>query len=159
MTKEKANTSKSEVTRRSVHLPNEVYENVCALAREKHTTPAEIMRSLITKGLTVGFIEDSEGMIRRIVHEEVKGIVDHETDRLVKLILKCTKAAAAALFLLLLLVMNDYAGEMSATDLLANAFKQTAKYMRLKDKSHDEYAAEARDLIAGARTIGRKDDN
>ncbi len=155
----KEKKEKSAVTRRSVHIPNDVYENVCALAREKHTTPAEIMRSLITKGLTIGFIEESESMVRRIVHEEVKTVLQHEVDRLVKLILKCTKAAAASLFLLLLLVINDYAGEMSTTDLLANAFKQAAKYMRLKDKSHDEYVAEAREFIAGTKTIGRKDDN
>ena len=155
----KEKNEKSAVTRRSVHLPNDVYENVCALAREKHTTPAEIMRSLITKGLTVGFIEESEGMVRRIVHEEVKNVLQHEVDRLVKLVLKDTKASSASLNLLLLLLMHDYAGEMSTTDLLANAFKQSAKYMRLKDKTHDEYVAEAREFIAGAKTIGRKDDN
>ena len=155
----KEKNEKSAVTRRSVHLPNDVYENVCALAREKHTTPAEIMRSLITKGLTVGFIEESEGMVRRIVHEEVKNVLQHEVDRLVKLVLKDTKASSTSLNLLLLLLMNDYAGEMSATDLLANAFKQSAKYMRLKDKTHDEYVAEAREFIAGAKMIGRKDDN
>lgn len=147
------------VTRRSVHLPDEVYSNVCTLARQKHTTPAEIMRSLISKGLTVSFIEDSEGMVRRIVHDEVKNVLEHEIDRLVKLILKCTKAASTSLFLLLLLIINDYTGEMTAADLLANAFKESAKFMRMKDKSHEEYLAEAKDLIGGAKTIGRKDDN
>ena len=155
----KEKVEKPSVTRRSVHIPDEVYENVCALAREKHTTPAEVMRSLITKGLSIGFIEESESMVRRIVHEEVKNVLQHEVDRLVKLILKCTKASSTSLNLLLLLLMNDYAGEMSATDLLANAFKQSAKYMRLKDKTHDEYVAEAREFIAGAKAIGRKDDN
>lgn len=155
----KEKVEKPSVTRRSVHIPDEVYENVCALAREKHTTPAEVMRSLITKGLSIGFIEESESMVRRIVHEEVKNVLQHEVDRLVKLILKCTKASSTSLNLLLLLLMNDYAGEMSATDLLANAFKQSAKYMRLKDKTHDEYVAEAREFIAGAKMIGRKDDN
>ncbi len=157
--KEKAKTSKSEVTRRSVHLPNDVYENVCTLAREKHTTPAEIMRSLITKGLSVGFIEDSEGMIRRIIYEAGKDIADHGIDRLIKLQLKDTKMSSSALFMLLLLVMDNYMGEMSEADLLANAFKQSAKYMRMKEKEHEEYLAEAKEFIAAAKAIGRKDDN
>ncbi len=157
--KEENKTGKNAVTRRSVHLPDEVYENICALAREKHTTPAAIMRSLITKGITVGFIEDSEGLIRRIIHEEMITVLDHEIDRLIKLMAKCTKVAAASLFLLILLLINDYAGEMSITDLLANAFKQAAKYMRMKDKTHDEYVAEAREFISGAKSIGIKDDN
>ena len=147
------------VARRSVHLPEEVYENVCKLAKEQHTTPSAVMRSLITKGLTVAFIEDSEGLVRRIVHEEVKLIIDHTVERLVKLQLKSTKASASALYMLLVLLQNDYVGEASAQDLLANAFKQAAIYMRTKEKTNDEYAAEAKEFIEGAKTIGKKDDN
>lgn len=146
-------------TRRSVCLPDNVYENVCALAKEKHTTPAAVMRSLIIKGLNVSFVEDSESLMRKIVHEEVKAVLDHGIERIVKLVLKATKAASASLYLLLNLLLHDYMGEVSAKDLLANAFKQSASYMRTKDKTYDEYAAEAEEFIAGAKTIGRKDDN
>lgn len=154
---EKSNRSAN--TRRSVCLPDDVYENVCALAREKHTTPASVMRSLIVKGLSVAFIDDSESLIRKIVHEEVKAVLDHGIDRVIKLVLKSTKASSASMYLILNLLLHDYIGEVSANDLLANAFKQAALYMRVKEKSYDEYAAEAKEFIAGAKTIGRKDDN
>lgn len=154
-----AKSNESANTRRSVCLPDDVYENVCALAREKHTTPAAVMRSLIVKGLSVAFMEDSESLIRKIVCEEVKAGIDHGIERVIKLELKSTKASSTSMYLLLNLLLHDYIGEATANDLLANAFKQAALYMRVKEKTYDEYVSEAKEFIAGAKTIGRKDDN
>lgn len=144
--------------KRSVTLPDNVYENICKIAEQKKCTPAVLMRNLITSGLAVSWVESSESLVRRIVHDEVDTVIKHEIERLIKLQLKSTKASAASLYALLVLIQSDYAGESALEDLLAQAFKQAASYMRTKEKTNDEYFAEARAFIKASAEIGKKDD-
>lgn len=143
----------------SVTIPAGVHENLCKTARDKHTTVADIVRSFISKGLTVEWAESSENLIRRIIHDEVDTVFEHHIERLIKLIAKSTKSSASALYLLLILIQNDYADEAGTEDILAVAFKQAAAYMKFKEKSMEEYAAEAREFILSGKNIGKKDDN
>ncbi|MCI8604028.1 MAG: hypothetical protein HFE79_07780 [Ruminiclostridium sp.] len=142
----------------SVVVPEGVYENLAKAAREKHTTIADVVRSFISKGLTVEWAEGSENFIRGIVREETENVTKHYTERLIRLIVKAAKGSLSALYLLLLLIQNEYANEATTEDILSSAFKQAAGYLKLKEQNVEEYIKDAREFITASKKIGRKED-
>lgn len=147
-----------KATRRSVVIPDDVYDNVKKLAVQKHITAAEVMRNLIAKGITVSFIEDSEGLVRRIVHDEVDLVMNRGVERLAKLTAKSAKTSASALYLLLLLIQSDYAEEETAQEMLTNALQQAAIYLKVKEKDKSEYVNEAKEFLLAAADITKRSD-
>lgn len=150
--------SREKTTKISVIVSNDTLAGLDAMAKAKHLTRADIMRNILDKGIQVNFIENSEGLVRRIVHEEVTESMAHGVERLAKLNAKSAKASASALYLLLLLISDDYADEETTEELLANAFTKAAKYLRATEKPHTEYLAEAKGFLNDALGLRKRSD-
>lgn len=147
-----------KTTKISCAIPNQTLAGLDAIARAKHITRADVVRNILDKGIQVNFIETSEGLVRRIIHEEINESLSRGVERLAKLNAKAAKASASALYLLLLLVEDDYANEETTAELLANAFTQAAKYMRAQEKPHTEYVAEAKSFLTAAEGLRKRSD-
>ena len=147
------------IHRRSIALPDDLYETITRQADRRKTSAANIVRGYIIQGLSADYYEQNDDKVRQMLHDEISAVLSSQIERLIKLQLKSTKTSGAALYALISLLSAEFLSEVSAQDLLANAFKQTAAYMKTKEKPFDEYVKEAQEFLASSNSLRKKDDD
>lgn len=130
--------------KRSINFSTETLESLDKLATKKHTTASELVRGYVDKGLSIEGNREDIDFIAQIIRQEltavyhvdeIKAIVDHDADRLAKMLMKVGKINGAMFFLLIKVLMN-LANEGSEDDfdqMLSEAVKLGVDYMQKKD--------------------------
>ena len=107
-------------------------------------TASELVRGYVDKGLSIEGNREDIDFIAQIIRQEltavyhvdeIKAIVDHDADRLAKMLMKVGKINGAMFFLLIKVLMN-LANEGSEDDfdqMLSEAVKLGVDYMQKKD--------------------------
>ena len=130
--------------KRSVNFPVEMLKTLDRLAAKEHTTTSELVRRFVEKGLAVdGYKDDVDfiaGIIRQellsIYHlEDIKAVVEQQTNRIAKMHMKSGKIDAAAFFLLIKVLMNlsDEGTQDIFDQMLNEAVTLGVEYMQKKD--------------------------
>lgn len=130
--------------KRSINFSTDTLETLDKLAAKKQTTTSELVRGYVEKGLSLEGNREDIDFIARIIRQElmavyhvedIKGICDHNTDRLAKMLMKIGKINGAIFFLLIKVLIN-LANEGSEDDfdqMLSAAVKLGVDYMQKKD--------------------------
>ena len=130
--------------KRSINFSTETLESLDKLAAKKYTTASELVRGYVDKGLSIEGNREDIDFIAQIIRQEltavyhvdeIKAIVDHDADRLAKMLMKVGKINGAMFFLLIKVLMN-LANEGSEDDfdqMLSEAVKLGVDYMQKKD--------------------------
>lgn len=101
--------------KRSINFSPNMLKVLDTLAVKNHTTTAELVRQFVEKGLSIeGYQQDVNfiaGIIRQefmaVYHlEDIKIIIEQQTNRLAKMLMKSGKINAAAFYLLIKVLMN-----------------------------------------------------
>ncbi|MBD5480350.1 MAG: hypothetical protein HDR14_13880 [Lachnospiraceae bacterium] len=119
-------------------------ETLDKLAVKQHTTTAGLVRGYVEKGLCVEGCKEDVDFIAQIIRQEltavyhvdeIKAIVDHDADRLAKMLMKVGKVSGAMFFLLLKVLMSLAAegSEDNFDCMLTEAVKLGVDYMQKKD--------------------------
>lgn len=128
----------------SVYLTKEMCGQIDKIADREHISRNEQIRRYIEKGLAVdGYSQDIDliaGIIRQelqaIYHiEDIKAVVEQQTNRIAKMHMKSGKIGAAAFFLLIKVLMNvAHEGTEEQFDQMLNeAVSLGVDYMQKKD--------------------------
>ncbi len=128
----------------SVYLTKEMCEQIDKMADREHISRNEQIRRYIEKGLSVeGYSQDIDliaSIIRQefqaIYHiEDIKAVVEQQTNRIAKMHMKSGKIDAAAFFLLIKVLMNvAHEGTEEQFDQMLNeAVSLGVDYMQKKD--------------------------
>lgn len=128
----------------SVYLTKEMCGQIDKIADREHISRNEQIRRYIEKGLAVeGYGQDIDliaGIIRQelqaIYHiEDIKAVVEQQTNRIAKMHMKSGKIGAAAFFLLIKVLMNvAHEGTEEQFDQMLNeAVSLGVDYMQKKD--------------------------
>lgn len=128
----------------SVYLTKEMCDQIDKVAGREHISRNEQIRRYIEKGLTVdGYTENIDfiaGIIRQeftsVYHiEDIKAVMEQQTNRLAKMLMKSGKLDGAAFFLLIKVLMNmAHAGTEDEFDQMLNeAVTLGVDYMQKKD--------------------------
>lgn len=128
----------------SVYLTKEMCGQIDKLADREHISRNEQIRRFIEKGLTVdGYTKDIDfiaGIIRQeftsVYHiEDIKTVMEQQTSRLAKMLMKSGKLDGAAFFLLIKVLMNmAHDGTEDEFDQMLNeAVTLGVDYMQKKD--------------------------
>lgn len=114
------------------------------LAAKNNTTTSELVRQFVEKGLSIeGYTQDID-FIARIIRQElmavyhledIKSVVEQQTNRIAKMHMKSGKIDAAAFFLLIKVLMNiAHEGTEDQFDQMLNeAITLGVDYMQKKD--------------------------
>lgn len=130
--------------KRSINFPAKMLKTLDKLAVKEHTTTSELVRRFVEKGLAVdGHKEDVDfiaGIIRQellsIYHiEDIKAVMEQQTNRIAKMHMKSGKIDAAAFFLLIKVLMNlsDSGTQELFDQMLNEAITLGVEYMQKKD--------------------------
>lgn len=130
--------------KRSINFSPDMLEALDKLAATNHTTTSELVRQFVEKGLNIeGHKQDVDfiaGIIRQeftsVYHiEDIKAVMEQQTNRLAKMLMKSGKIDAAAFFLLVKVLMNmAHDGTEDEFDQMLNeAVTLGVDYMQKKD--------------------------
>lgn len=114
------------------------------LAAKRNSNVSELTREFVRKGLSLESSKEDVDMIAAILRQEItdvfqindiKEIVDHDTDRLAKMLMKIGKLNGAMFFLLLkvLMVMLNDGSRDDFEQMLLESVKLGVDYMQKKD--------------------------
>lgn len=130
--------------KRSINFSPETLKTLDTLAAKNDTTTSELVRQFVEKGLSVeGYRQDIDfiaSIIRQelmaIYHiEDIKAVVEQQTNRIAKMHMKSGKVDAAAFFLLIKVLMNvaNEGTEDQFDQMLNEAVTLGVDYMQKKD--------------------------
>ena len=128
----------------SIYLAKEMCGQIDKMADRAHISRNEQIRRFIEKGLTVdGYTQDIDfiaGIIRQeltaVYHiEDIKAVMEQQTNRLAKMLMKSGKVDAATFFLLIKVLINvAHDGTEDEFDQMLNeAVTLGVDYMQRKD--------------------------
>lgn len=130
--------------KRSINFMPDTLEALDKLAAKSHTTTSGLVRQYVEKGLSVeGYQENIDfiaGIIRQelmaIYHiEDIKAVMEQQTNRIAKMLMKSGKIDAAGFYLLVKVLMNvAHDGTEDQFDQMLNeAVTLGVDYMQKKD--------------------------
>jgi len=130
--------------KRSINFSPETLKTLDTLAAKNDTTTSELVRQFVDKGLSIeGYRQDIDfiaSIIRQeimaIYHiEDIKAVVEQQTNRIAKMHMKSGKVDAAAFFLLIKVLMNvaNEGTEDQFDQMLNEAITLGVDYMQKKD--------------------------
>ena len=143
--------------RRSVYLPKETLEKLEKIAINKGVKTSEVIRMFIDKGLNIESSREDIDFITDIIRQEltsiyrledIKEILDKQTNRLAKMIMKIGKMSTGQIFLLInmFLRMIDEAEEDRFDELLEMSIRNGINYMQKKDFQINDFLQDTENL-------------
>ena len=135
---------KKPTQKRSINFSTETLETLDKLAAKRQTTASELVRGYVEKGLSLDGNREDIDFIASIIRQELmavyhvedmKGICDHNTNRLAKMLMKIGKINGAIFFLLIKVLINltNEGSEDDFEHMLSEAVKLGVDYMQKKD--------------------------
>ena len=143
--------------RRSIYLPKETLEKLEKIAINKGVKTSEVIRMFIDKGLNIESSREDIDFITDIIRQEltsiyrledIKEILDKQTNRLAKMIMKIGKMSTGQLSLLInmFLRMIDEAEEDRFDELLEMSIRNGINYMQKKDFQINDFLQDVDNL-------------
>ena len=143
--------------RRSVYLPKETLEKLEKLAINKGLKTSEVIRMFIDKGLNIESSREDIDFIADIIRQElnsiyrledIKEILDKQTNRLAKMMMKIGKMSTGQLFLLISMFLEivDSADEDKFDAILDKSMRNGVAYMQKKDFQVNEFLQDVDNL-------------
>ena len=130
--------------KRSINFAPGTLKTLDTLATKKHSTTSELVRQFVEKGLSVDGYKEDVDFIATIVRQElmaiyhiedIKNVMEQQTSRLAKMLMKMGKMSSAEFYLMLKVLMNvAHDGTEDQFDQMLNeAITLGVDYMQKKD--------------------------
>lgn len=134
------------------------------LAAKRNSNVSELTREFVRKGLSLESCKEDVDMIAAILRQEItdvfqindiKEIVDHDTDRLAKMLMKIGKLNGAMFFLLIkvLMVMLNDGSRDDFEQMLLESVKLGVDYMQKKDFQINSFLQDTGSLMEKAEKL------
>lgn len=135
---------KEEIVQITVKVTKEKAEILKTLSTKKHMSMSELVRRFIDKGLNVESYKEDVDFFAGIVRAEltsiynindIKQVLDIQTNRLAKMIMKIGKISSGELFLLINMFLKiiDSNDEDRFDEILSKSISNGINYMQKKD--------------------------
>ncbi len=143
--------------RRSIYLPKYTLEKIEKIAINKGLKTSEVIRLFIDKGLNIESSREDIDFITDIIRQEltsiyrledIKEILDKQTNRLAKMLMKIGKMSTGQLFLLINLFLQivDSADENKFDEILEKSMRNGVNYMQKKDFQVNDFLQDVDNL-------------
>ncbi len=143
--------------RRSIYLPKYTLEKIEKIAINKGLKTSEVIRMFIDKGLNIESSREDIDFITDIIRQEltsiyrledIKEILDKQTNRLAKMLMKIGKMSTGQLFLLINLFLQivDSGDEDKFDEILEKSMRNGVNYMQKKDFQVNDFLQDVDNL-------------
>ena len=143
--------------RRSIYLPKYTLEKIEKIAINKGLKTSEVIRMFIDKGLNIESSREDIDFITDIIRQEltsiyrledIKDILEKQTNRLAKMLMKIGKMSTGQLFLLINLFLQivDSGDEDKFDEILEKSMRNGVNYMQKKDFQVNDFLQDVDNL-------------
>lgn len=150
--------------RRSIYLPKDTLEKLEKIAINKGLKTSEVIRMFIDKGLNIESSREDIDFITDIIRQEltsiyrledIKEILDKQTNRLAKMMMKIGKMSTGQLFLLINMFLEivDSADENKFDEILEKSMRNGVNYMQKKDFQVNDFLQDVDNLKSIAKNL------
>ena len=130
--------------KKSIDFPKETFEKLERLAVNRNQNVSEVIRQLVNKSLNLESSREDIDFIADIIRQElnsiyrledIKEILDKQTNRLAKMMMKIGKMSTGQLFLLISMFLEivDSADEGKPDAIIDKSMRNGVAYMQKKD--------------------------
>ena len=130
--------------KKSIDFPKETFEKLEKLSIKRNQNISEVIRQLVNKGLNLESSREDIDFIADIIRtelnsiyrlEDIKEILDKQTNRLAKILMKIGKINTGQLFLLINMFLKiiDESDEDKFDEILEKSMRNGVNYMQKKD--------------------------
>ncbi len=148
---------KEELIQITFKVPKEKANTLKILSAKKHIPLAELVRRLVDKGLNLESSREDIDFITDIIRQEltsiyrledIKEILDKQTNRLAKMMMKIGKMSTGQLFLLINMFLEivDSADENKFDEILEKSMRNGVNYMQKKDFQINDFLQDVDNL-------------
>lgn len=123
----------------SVCIDDKTHEALTNIAKNTNRSLADVSREMITRGLTLDYVDESKDLICKVVREQLEITLKPHIERLASLESKTGHMAATAAFLNVQALMDLVPKEnrRDVREMYESARKKAAAYMKTKAKDWD----------------------
>ena len=151
--------------RRSVYISKNTMDQIEKVAHSEGVKASEVMRGYIEKGLSIDGYKQDVDFIASIIRQEltaiyhiddIKKVVEAQTNRLAKMLMKSGKLSSAEFFLLIkvLIYMWDEKADYDFDQMLTEAVTLGVDYMQKKDFQINSFLEDTSNLRNLATGLG-----
>ncbi len=143
--------------KKSIDFPKETFEKLERLAVNRNQNVSEVIRQLVNKSLNLESSREDIDFIADIIRQElnsiyrledIKEILDKQTNRLAKMMMKIGKMSTGQLFLLISMFLEivDSADEDKFDAILDKSMRNGVAYMQKKDFQVNDFLQDVDNL-------------
>lgn len=145
---------KNEENKRSIRFETSTMEELKKLAALRNIYVSDIVREFVKKGLAINSYKEDTELIREIVREELKNVLEPQINRIVKMLMKIGKAAAGTMYSNLNLIQHiTDQDQQEFHELISRSLRLGVDYMKKKDIEIDTYLNQAEDVSIDSQKI------
>lgn len=145
-----------EENKRSIRFEAGTMTELKKLAALRNVYVSDIVREFVKKGLTINSYKEDTDLIREIVREELKDILEPQINRIVKMLMKVGKAAAGAMYSNLNLIQHISDQEQQEFyDMVTRSLRLGVDYMKKKDIEIDGYLGKPDEVISASDRLSK----
>ncbi len=151
MTKRKTNP---EELKRSIRFKAKSIEDMKKLAAVRGISVSDIVREFVEKGLAVDGHKSDIDFITEIIHRELKEVLEPQTNRIVKMLMKIGKASAGSMYSNISLIQMISDEDQDAFyEMINRSLRLGVEYMKKKDVEVDQYLSQTDEVEKDSRRV------
>lgn len=152
-----ANRTCEDKNKRSIRFEAGTMKELKKLAGRTNVTVSDIVREYVKKGLTIDSYKEDTDLIREIVREELKDVLEPQVNRIVKMLMKIGKVSAGTMYSTLNLIQTlsdqEQQDQQEYFEMVARCLRLGVDYMKKKDVDVDQYLSQIQDVANDSEKI------
>ena len=152
-----ANRTSEDKNKRSIRFEAGTMKELKKLAGRTNVTVSDIVREYVKKGLTIDSYKEDTDLIREIVREELKDVLEPQVNRIVKMLMKIGKVSAGTMYSTLNLIHTisdqEQQDQQEYFEMVARCLRLGVDYMKKKDTEIDQYLSQIQDVASDSSRV------
>lgn len=139
---------KDEENKRSIRFEASTMVELKKLSALRNVYVSDLVREFVKKGLAINSYQEDTDLIREIVREELKDVLEPQINRMVKMLMKIGKAAAGTMYSNLNVIQHiTDQDQQEFYEMVNRSLRLGVDYMKKKDVEIDTYLNQTHDIV------------
>jgi len=136
----KSNKERGDELKRSIRFEATMMNEIKKVAALRNISVSDVVREYVKKGLAIDSYKEDTNLIREIVREELKDVLEPQVNRIAKMLMKIGKVAAGTMYsnISLIQLINEYDDQVFY-EMVNRSLRLGVDYMKKKDTEIDSY--------------------
>ena len=144
----KSNKESGDELKRSIRFETATMNEIKKVAALRNISVSDVVREYVKKGLTIDSYKEDTNLIREIVREELKDVLEPQVNRIVKMLMKIGKVSAGTMYSNLNVIQHITDQEQQEFyEMVNRSLRLGVDYMKKKDADIDNYLSNVDEVI------------